>query len=247
MEKQGANDGSTKGSVMEAFNKFTYTPLITGNDFENKGSYNSYENKYDEEKKDYKHNDEYDHDKYKKDDYKHGHEYKHDDGYTHKHDEYKRAEPHYNHLSVRDYSDPRSAHMDNYSQKPSNDDYVKSPYDAYHDREVEEENRGRYDEEEDRDRYWARFDEEEKDDVYKGRYDDEEKDVYRGRYGEEEMEAKDIRESRRYKEQHLQKHRTPSWKKKVPGTMQKWYSNSPTRNSHNRPSKDHSDLHWERE
>ncbi|RBR11415.1 uncharacterized protein FIESC28_09029 [Fusarium coffeatum] len=277
MEKQGANDGSTKGSVMEAFNKFTYTPLITGNDFENKGSYNSYENKYEEEKKDYKHHDEYDHDEYKKDDYKHGHEYKHDDGYEHKsygkdeykkddykhddgykhkHDEYKRAEPHYNHLSVRDYRDPRSAHMDNYSQKPSNDHYVKSPYDAYHDPEREEVYRGRYNEEKDvyrgrydeeeRDVSRGRYDEEEREDVYRGRYDDEEeeREVYMGRSDEEEMEAKDIRESRRYKQHHLQKYRTPSWKQKVPGTMQKWYSNSPTRNSYNSPTYDRNELYW---
>ena len=33
MEKQGALDGSTPRSIREAFSKFVYTPLITGDDF----------------------------------------------------------------------------------------------------------------------------------------------------------------------------------------------------------------------
>jgi len=214
MEKQGANDGSTKGSVMEAFNKFTYTPLITGNDFENKGSYdNSYESKYDGEKKDYdnhakdyKHHDEYHHDDHygHKHDHKHGHEYKHgdgyehdeykkddykhDDGYKHKHDEYKRAEPHYNHLSVRDYRDPLLVDKDNYSLEPSNDHYVHNPYGAY--------------------------------------CDQERKKAYKGRLYEEEKEAMDIMDSRRNEMK-----RYPKWERKVPGTMQKWYS--PARSPYN--------------
>ncbi|KAH7189140.1 uncharacterized protein B0J16DRAFT_397116 [Fusarium flagelliforme] len=209
MEKQGANDGSTKGSVMEAFNKFTYTPLITGNDFENKGSYdNSYENKYEGEKKDYKH-----HNEYKKDDYKHGHEYKHgdgyehdeykkddykhDDGYKHKHDEYKRAEPHYNHLSVRDYRDPRFVDKDNYSLEPSNDHYVNNPYGVYRDREREE--------------------------------------AYKGRLDEEEREAMDIMDWRRNEMRRLP--RLPKWERKATGTMQKWYS--PSRSPYNHHNGNH--------
>ncbi|KAF7555520.1 hypothetical protein G7046_g6538 [Stylonectria norvegica] len=37
MEKQGAVDGSTKGSIREAFEQFKNTPHIVGNDFEGKG------------------------------------------------------------------------------------------------------------------------------------------------------------------------------------------------------------------
>ncbi|KAI5461100.1 hypothetical protein BGZ63DRAFT_403999 [Mariannaea sp. PMI_226] len=39
MEKQGAVDGSTKGSIQEAFSKFVFTPLITGEQFKNKGQH----------------------------------------------------------------------------------------------------------------------------------------------------------------------------------------------------------------
>ncbi|CAG7558616.1 unnamed protein product [Fusarium equiseti] len=236
MEKQGANDGSTKGSVMEAFNKFTYTPLITGDDFENKGSYdNSYENKYDEEKKDYKHHDEhgheykhgdgYEYDEYKKDDYKY------DDGYKHKHDEYKRAEPHYNHLSVRDYRDPRFVDKDNYSLEPSNDHYGNNPYDAYRDLEREKAYNGGLDEEEKEKWYNGRLDEEEREKAYDGRLDEEDvnnpydayrdperEKAYNGRLDEEEREAMDIMDSRRNEMK-----RYPKWERKATGTMQKWY------------------------
>ncbi|KAF4999778.1 hypothetical protein FGRMN_2247 [Fusarium graminum] len=54
VEKQGANDGTTKGSVQEAFKKFIYTPLVTGDDFKNKGSYEKNvkdENKYNDKDK----------------------------------------------------------------------------------------------------------------------------------------------------------------------------------------------------
>ncbi|KAH7008037.1 hypothetical protein EDB80DRAFT_425751 [Ilyonectria destructans] len=36
MHKQGAVEGTTKGSIQEAFSKFTFTPLITGEHFKNK-------------------------------------------------------------------------------------------------------------------------------------------------------------------------------------------------------------------
>jgi hypothetical protein len=137
MEKQGANDGSTKGSVQQAFSKFTYTPLITGEDFENKGSYDDPREKKHEGEKDYnkdvkvyKHHHEHHHGhehghghlhahqhghkhghKYYKnkhdDEYKHDKEYKHEDGY--KHDEYKKDE--YNH---DEYKKDEYKHDDGY-------------------------------------------------------------------------------------------------------------------------------------
>lgn len=36
MHKQGAVEGTTKGSIQEAFSKFIFTPLITGEHFKNK-------------------------------------------------------------------------------------------------------------------------------------------------------------------------------------------------------------------
>ncbi|KAL4728438.1 hypothetical protein ACLX1H_005183 [Fusarium chlamydosporum] len=154
MEKQGANDGSTKGSVQQAFSKFIYTPLITGEDFENKGSYGNREKKYKGEKGYKKEDKSCKHD----DGYKNNKGCKHDDGYKHdeyehdeyKKDKYKRDEPHYNHLSVRDYRDHRYVDKDNYSLEPSNDNYVHNPYGAYRNLEREQEWKKTRDDEENR-------------------------------------------------------------------------------------------------
>ncbi|SPJ74057.1 uncharacterized protein FTOL_03787 [Fusarium torulosum] len=91
MEKQGANDGSTKGSVQQAFEKFIYTPLITGEDFKNKGSYESSESRHEKKYKD-EDEDEEEEDKYKKGkvhkhhhEHFHGHKHGHGHGHDHKH------------------------------------------------------------------------------------------------------------------------------------------------------------------
>ncbi|KAK2679163.1 hypothetical protein RAB80_004344 [Fusarium oxysporum f. sp. vasinfectum] len=49
MSKQGANDGSTKGSVQAAFEKFPYTPLITGENFKDGVSLDKTDGKEDSE------------------------------------------------------------------------------------------------------------------------------------------------------------------------------------------------------
>ncbi|KAM0238605.1 hypothetical protein ACHAPO_003573 [Fusarium lateritium] len=104
MEKQGANDGSTKGSVQQAFSKFIYTPLITGEDFENKGSYGDprEENsgkEYNKEVKVLKHHHEHHHGHHHGHKHGHGHLHAHEHGHKHghvyhkyKHDEYKEYE-----------------------------------------------------------------------------------------------------------------------------------------------------------
>ncbi|KAL3589357.1 hypothetical protein FPOAC2_11523 [Fusarium poae] len=101
MEKQGANDGSTKGSVQQAFSKFIYTPLITGEDFENKGSYGDpreekSEKEYNKEVKVFKHHHEHHHGHHHGHKHGHGHLHAHEHGHKHghvyhkyKHDEYK--------------------------------------------------------------------------------------------------------------------------------------------------------------
>ncbi|KAF5658108.1 hypothetical protein FHETE_10056 [Fusarium heterosporum] len=161
MEKQGANDGTTKGSVQEAFKKFVYTPLVTGDDFKNKGSYEK--NVEDENKDDkYKGGEKKDGDKNAKV-YKHHHEHYHGykdehdnvDGHKHHYEQKKdyehkqvcdgkqgdcehKADPHYHHHNVRDLSDPSSPSADYYLLGSSNERYFENPSGNYRDRLEEE-------------------------------------------------------------------------------------------------------------
>jgi hypothetical protein len=155
MEKQGANDGSTKGSIQQAFEKFIYTPLITGEDFKNKGSYESSESRREKKYKD-EDEEEEEENRYKKDkvhkhhhehfhghkhghghDHKHGHLHGHLHGHKHghKHDyEHKHEdELHYNHLNVRGYPYRDTVFQDKntYSRGPSNDYYFEEPSRGY--------------------------------------------------------------------------------------------------------------------
>ncbi|KAG5655823.1 hypothetical protein KAF25_008942 [Fusarium avenaceum] len=158
MEKQGANDGSTKGSIQQAFEKFIYTPLITGEDFKNKGSYEGSESR---REKNYKDEDEeeeeknrYKTDKVHKHHHEHFHGHKHGHGHEHKHghlhghlhghkhghkhdyehdyEDKHEDEPHFKHLNVRGYRDTVFQDKNTYSQGLSNDYYFEEPSRGYH-------------------------------------------------------------------------------------------------------------------
>ncbi|EKJ70393.1 hypothetical protein NXS19_012586 [Fusarium pseudograminearum] len=136
MEKQGADDGSTKGSVQQAFSKFIYTPLITGDDFENKGSYGDprekgYEGKsYNKEVKVFKHHHEHHHGHHHGHKHGHGHIHAHEHGHKHghvyhkyHHDEYKHKNEEYKHDNK--HKDEEYKHDDGYKHdnKHKDDEY----------------------------------------------------------------------------------------------------------------------------
>ncbi|RGP58743.1 hypothetical protein FLONG3_11404 [Fusarium longipes] len=138
MEKQGANDGSTKGSVQEAFSKFTYTPLITGDDFENKGSYNDpkekkYEGGKDDKKevKVYKHHHEHHHGHHHGHKHGHGHLHAHHHGHKHGHKYYKHKNDEYKHDEYKHDKDYK--HGDDYKHDGYKQDGYKHDKDYKHD------------------------------------------------------------------------------------------------------------------
>ncbi|KAK7425466.1 hypothetical protein QQZ08_008031 [Neonectria magnoliae] len=78
MLKQGAVDGSTKGSIQEAFSKFTFTPLITGEHFKGKGHHEHYHHKEHHHKEHHHghHHHHHHHKEHHHDDHHYGHEEK---------------------------------------------------------------------------------------------------------------------------------------------------------------------------
>ncbi|KAF4959892.1 hypothetical protein FGADI_1395 [Fusarium gaditjirri] len=105
MSKQGANDGSTKGSVQAAFEKFPYTPLITGENFKDGVSLDKTKDEEDSKgdgehkhKKVHKHYHNHHHG------HKHGHKHENEHHYEHKHDD----EDHHDHHDEEPRTRPRT-------------------------------------------------------------------------------------------------------------------------------------------
>ncbi|KAF9775931.1 hypothetical protein IL306_005928 [Fusarium sp. DS 682] len=128
MEKQGANDGSTKGSVQEAFSRFIYTPLITGENFKNKGSYGKKDAEDDEEnkhKKVHKHYHNHHHG------HKHGHKHGHGHGHLHGHGHYHGHKHGHKHENKHHYEHKHDGkHEDKHEDK---DAHYEHKYDHDHD------------------------------------------------------------------------------------------------------------------
>ncbi|KAI1036749.1 hypothetical protein LB503_003146 [Fusarium chuoi] len=119
MSKQGANDGTTKGSIQAAFSKFPYTPLITGDNFEDgvaldrtdgKGdSEGDGENKHKKVHKHY-HNHHHGHKHGHKHGHGHGHLHEHGHLHGHKHGHKHKNEHHDEHKHKHEDKDPEYEH-----------------------------------------------------------------------------------------------------------------------------------------
>ncbi|EXL62924.1 hypothetical protein FOCG_01359 [Fusarium oxysporum f. sp. radicis-lycopersici 26381] len=134
MSKQGANDGSTKGSVQAAFEKFPHTPLITGENFKDGVSLDKTDGKEDSEgdgehkhKKVHKHyhNHHHGHEHGHKHGHGHGHLHGHGHHHGHKHGHKHENEHHYEHKHEDRHEDKDPEHEHEY------DHQHKGPHDHH--------------------------------------------------------------------------------------------------------------------
>ncbi|RGP65092.1 hypothetical protein FSPOR_7482 [Fusarium sporotrichioides] len=231
MEKQGANDGSTKGSVQQAFSKFIYTPLITGEDFENKGSYGDpREKKYEGEKgynkevKVFKHHHEHHHGHHHGHKHGHGHLHAHEHGHKHDHEyhKYKHGDG-YKHDNK--YKNDEYKHDDGYEHDKYKDNEYKHNEPHYNRLSVRDYRDHRF---VDKDNYSL----EPSNDQYihnpYGAYRNLEREKqWRDRQDEEENRAKDLEWYRREQ----MKTYSQAWQRGYAPMPPKWYS--PSRSPYN--------------